>query len=195
MTEFEDELREATEPVFVQWGVEHHMTWPDRFLEFFQKIEEPFSVVLGADGCREGWLQGEFYRRFQDNGVQVNSSNSGRKHDLHCQFPTEMLAEIKIYKTDIRGRRIKDRVKAKGAAPLSIDDIDDLRPPEGSYLADVSRLMRMSTPEERYMIVVIAALAIADDRAISKLHVVPRNREREGVFKSFRVRISRLQSI
>lgn len=169
------------------------MTWPDLFLEFFQEIEEPFSVVLEAQNCREGWLQGEFYWRFQKNHVQVNYSNSGHKFDLRCRSPTEMLAEIKIYaRNDIRHGRIRQFVKAKGGAPLSLGDINDLQPPDGSILSDVRRLMEMSMPQERYMIVVIAPLVIADERLITRLHVVPRDREREKLFKSFRVRISSL---
>ncbi len=64
------------------------MSWPDRFLALLADIARPMAVVLNADGCREGWLQGEIYRHFapRHNGFRVNCSyRSGRvKHDVYC---------------------------------------------------------------------------------------------------------------
>jgi hypothetical protein len=77
------------------------MSWPDRFLALFCEIASPLAVVLNAEGCREGWLQGEFYRHFRtpENGFRVNCSycDSRTKHDLYCERPTEMAAELKVY--------------------------------------------------------------------------------------------------
>ena len=71
------------------------------FLALFAEIARRMAVVLKADGCREGWLQGEFYRHFrpQYNGFRVNCSYRGGrvKHDLYCPLPNEMVAELKVY--------------------------------------------------------------------------------------------------
>jgi hypothetical protein len=170
------------------------VTWPNRFLAFFREIEKHFSVILQAEGCREGWLQGEFFRHFRENGVQVNYPGLDRaKHDLYCKLPSEMLVEIKVYVDDIRGTEIKRFVRSKGGDPLSHADILNLDPPNGSYLRDVLRLMERPTPpDERYMILVLPK---EGDRAISGLHVVAREHETEENFGTFRVRISRIQGI
>lgn len=36
--------------------------WEQFFLDFFDFSAESIGSVLNAWGCREGWLQGEFYR-------------------------------------------------------------------------------------------------------------------------------------
>lgn len=55
------------------------MSWPERFLALFCEIASPLAVILNAEGCREGWLQGEFYRYFStpENGFRVNCSYLG----------------------------------------------------------------------------------------------------------------------
>jgi hypothetical protein len=63
------------------------MSWPNHIFALFAEIARPLAVVLNADSCREGWLQGEFYRHFrpQYDGFRVNYSyRSGRvKHDVY----------------------------------------------------------------------------------------------------------------
>ena len=45
-------------------------TWPQFFTEFFDHSEAALSVVLNASGCREGWIQGEFFRFGQDRRLR-----------------------------------------------------------------------------------------------------------------------------
>ena len=71
------------------------------WLEFFEHtittIQEQLSVVLDASGCREGWLQGEFFRAGVSRQLQVNrhSLGDGTKADLSCSEPA-MVAELKV---------------------------------------------------------------------------------------------------
>src|SRR4051794_207616 len=77
------------------------MSWAEQILAFFGEIASPLAIILNAEGCREGWLQGEFYRHFStpENGSRVNCSfcDNRVKHDLYCERPTEMAAELKVY--------------------------------------------------------------------------------------------------
>jgi hypothetical protein len=166
------------------------MKWPYRFLELFSEIEDPLAVVLKADGCRENWLQGEFFRRFHEDGLRTNQAVSGLKHDLYCDIHPRMVAEIKIYTDDIK--RHRKQIADLGPRLWLLADIESLGPATGSYLADVLRLLKLSVPEERYMVLV---LPVANDRVISNLHVVPSDREIEKVFRAFRVRISMLHDV
>ena len=49
---------------------------PD-WLKFFDKtiaeIHNELTIVLSAPGCREGWLQGEFFRAGRDYDLKVNT--------------------------------------------------------------------------------------------------------------------------
>jgi len=166
------------------------MKWPQRFLDFFCQIEAPFSKVLEADGCREGWLQAECFRAFQSCGLKTNQVVSGVKHDLVCDLHPKMIAEIKIYVDDIK--RHKARIRDRGRLPWLLADIETLGPQTGSYLADVLRLMKKSGSEERYMILI---LPNAEDSVISQVHVAESNREFERKFGTFRVRISMLHDV
>src|SRR5436190_807322 len=135
------------------------MTWPDRIIEFFKKIEEPFSEVLCAHGCREGWLQGELFRYFRtaENGFVVNCACSGNRvrHDVHCKLPTEMLAELKVYPKNFHGPTRTYLGPLTGKGRLSREEIENVGPKNNSFLADVLRLMQSSKHLERYMILVI----------------------------------------
>ena len=73
--------------------------WLAHFERFFQHVAAPLGVVLDADGCREGWLQGELYRYGRGNpprlSTNASTSSRRRKFDLLCKSPP-MVAEIKI---------------------------------------------------------------------------------------------------
>lgn len=75
------------------------LDWLAHFEQFFLHIATPLAVVLDADGCREGWLQGEFYRYGRRHGPKLSTNTSTdspqKKFDLLCGCPP-MLAEIKI---------------------------------------------------------------------------------------------------
>ena len=40
------------------------MSWIKPLQAFFDRISDPLSFILNAEGCREGWLQGELFRQF-----------------------------------------------------------------------------------------------------------------------------------
>lgn len=82
----------------------HKDPWVSVFCGIFDKIHKELGVVLRAGGCREGWLQGEFYRRSLES-IITNSSYSCDKRlkvDLRCDSPeafsinSKMIAEIKV---------------------------------------------------------------------------------------------------
>ena len=75
------------------------------FEEFFHHNAENIGVVLYAEGCREGWIQGEMYRQSTDENFVVNSyklKNCPGTVDLYGKTPNgsdksqPMVAEIKI---------------------------------------------------------------------------------------------------
>ena len=72
--------------------------WLTFFADTIETIRVPLSTVLGASGCREGWLQGELYRAGHQYGLRVNEHSLGDRKtaDLSCGDAPEMLAEIKI---------------------------------------------------------------------------------------------------
>ena len=61
------------------------MSWPKRFLGLFREIASQLGSILNANGCREGWLQGEFHLHFRapKDGFRVNYScdNTGAKYE------------------------------------------------------------------------------------------------------------------
>jgi hypothetical protein len=152
------------------------MAWPDLFLDFFRSISPHLTVVLNASGCREGWIQGELYRHFwtPQNRLLVNCSYSSNrvKHDIYCEQPTEMVAELKVYgyaeyyNKNLYGKsNIKRFLPAVvgGRVALSHSEIHRLQPAAGSYLSDVLRLQTVPSTVERYMILVIQKAGEADE--------------------------------
>jgi hypothetical protein len=181
------------------------MTWSIRFLAFFDEIASQLAVVLNAEGCREGWLQGEFYRHFRtpENGFRVNCSYGGSrtKHDLFCERPIQMAAELKVY--GLSGYYTKNLCGQSNISQflpgtdearrfLSLDEIERLEPAAGSYLADVLRLRRLPESLERYMILVLQKANEPDGfgRAISAIQVS--SQESEWQCADFLVRVSQV---
>ena len=181
------------------------MSWPERFLTLFSEIALPLTDILTAEGCREGWLQGEFYRHFHtvENSFRVNSSycDSRAKHDLYCEQPTKMVAELKVYglsgyynKNLCGMSNISQFLPATsgGRLFLSQDAIGCLEPAAGSYLGDVLRLQRLPADLERYMVLVLQKADEVDafGRTISAVQVSLH--ESEWECEGFLVRVSRL---
>ncbi len=181
----------------------------DRFFSFFRQIEGPLGIVLNANGCREGWLQGELYRYFRtpENRFAVNRryEKSGPEHDVYCALPNEMVAEVKVY--GLRGYYNKNLYGSSNLSrfippesgqrvPVSTAEINELlaRPlaKTNSYLRDVLRLQAVPPRVERYLILVLQKAGSADDfgRAISAVQVAPQEFNLDC--ERFHVRISRL---
>jgi hypothetical protein len=72
--------------------------WLDFFVKTVDEIHGRLSVVLTASGCREGWLQAEFYLAGRQYNLRVNERNLGARQtaDMSCGDGPDMLAEIKI---------------------------------------------------------------------------------------------------
>lgn len=104
------------------------MDWMAYFADFFRQKSERIQAMLDAEGCREGWLQGEFFLYARDLHLQTNTTRV--KFDLLCPQPP-MIAEIKIcggeYSQKMRGL-IQD---------------------------DVCKLARADGPWQRFMILVV----------------------------------------
>ena len=81
-------------------------TWTEYFTAFFDQSEAARGVVLNASGCREGWIQGEFFRFGQGRRLRVNEYPLGgnKKADLFCDVSPRMIAEIKILGADYFGK-------------------------------------------------------------------------------------------
>ncbi len=179
--------------------------WVNRFQEAFHAIEKRLSEVLGAAGCREGWLQGELYRFFRktDDGFRVNEYRlSGRqKADLYGSRPTEMIAEIKIYGTSSYLRKNIDGTSDISAFLPNTEgkridvrraDLDRVNLKEGSLLKDLLRLRSVEAQLQKYMILVIHKNGHKDKfgRAITAIRLT--KEEWTFEFKDFILRIWRV---
>ncbi|MBC8107751.1 MAG: hypothetical protein H7Z14_14255 [Anaerolineae bacterium] len=55
------------------------------WLHFFERtidaIKKPLSIVLESSGCRQGWLQGEFFRAGRKYGVSTDEHPLGGEAD------------------------------------------------------------------------------------------------------------------
>ena len=142
------------------------MKWIDLFEQVFDSISEPLSVVLNAARCREGWLQGEFYRHLieRDKDFRVNEYKIplGGKADLCGKKPSRMVAEIKVYGVwNYYQKNIDGHSNIDMYLPMNkgqrIDVIEEHinRAKSGSLLNDLIRLRKIREDLERYMILVI----------------------------------------
>lgn len=76
--------------------------WLNFFTESIAAIHEPPAVVLGASGCREGWLQAEIFPAGRRYDVRVNEFGLGNRKaaDRPCDAEPKMLAAMKIVGAD-----------------------------------------------------------------------------------------------
>jgi hypothetical protein len=108
--------------------------WLTFFVQTIDAVHEPFSVILTASGCREGWLQGELFRAGRRHDLRVNEYKLGDRQtaDLSCGEGSAMLAEIKIVGADYYHKM------------------------QGYIESDVERMRSVSSSgTERYMILII----------------------------------------
>jgi hypothetical protein len=181
------------------------MDWGQELFEFFHEIELPLSQILGADGCREGWLQGELFRRFRPEHptFMVNCSISSRreKFDLVWGTPPQFVAEIKVYglhgyyNKNLCGKSNIDPflpVSGQDRTFISQENLRELQPEPRSYLGDVEKLLRSTDVPERLMVLVLQKAKAVDrfGQAILAVQVSARELSRE--FEQFIVRISRI---
>src|SRR5262249_32867026 len=109
------------------------MDWLKFFGKTICRVQENLSVVLEAPGCREGWLQGEFYLAGRKHGLRVNTPRllAAGFVDLSCDDPP-MIAEIKIL-GPLDPKKMRTRLES---------DVDRLKAAKGARL-------------EKYMILVV----------------------------------------
>ena len=181
---------------------------------FFEEIQSPLSFVLNADGCREGWIQGELFRHFRptDPSFNVNCSHASKriKHDMVCGTPVALVAELKVY--GLRGYCDKNLYGGSLAAyqplpadrriPVDLDTIIKLEPDRenksawraywSSYFADVRRLSQIADVPERLMILVLQKAATIDRFGRAILAVQVSQQEHTFDLGQFLVRISEL---
>ena len=190
------------------------MSWVERLRAFFQEIEAPLSVILNAEGCREGWIQGELFRHFRptDPSFNVNCSHASKriKHDIVNGKPVALVAELKVY--GLRGYCDKNLYGGSLAAyqpssddrriPVDLDTIVKLEPDRerksawkaywSSYFADVRRLSQAVDVPERLMILVLQKATTIDRFGRAILAVQVSEREHTFDFGQFLLRISAL---
>jgi len=181
------------------------MAWVEPLQEFFREIEAPLSFVLNAEGCREGWVQAELFRRFRPGNptFNVNCSLTSRhaKHDIVSGAPPSLVAELKVYglsgyyPKNLYG---KSNVSAFHPAPggervfVTHEMIEALQPEPRSYLGDVLRLSRTADVTERLMILVLQKSATVDRFGRAMLAVQISEREHNLAFEQFFLRVSEI---
>ncbi len=149
------------------------MKWIDLFEQVFNSIAEPLSVVLNATGCREGWLQGEFYRHLieRDKDFMVNEFEIAprAKADLYGEKPSRMVAEVKVYgvwnyyQKNIDGHSNIDMyLPIDEGQRIDVAEEHINRAGSGSLLNDLIRLRKIQEDLEKYMILVIHKNAQVD---------------------------------
>jgi len=93
------------------------MDWFTYFKDFFSRHTDRLEALFDAAGCREGWLQGEFFIDGQE--LQIKTNATPKKFDLLCSNPP-MIAEIKIcggnYASKMRGYIQEDADKLARAS-------------------------------------------------------------------------------
>ena len=144
--------------------------WMRVFCEFFDRNASQIGAVMYAEGCREGWLQGEMFRQSEDENFMVNSykiGERGKALDLHGfrprsnSSPQTMVGEIKIIATsflnkNIAGKNDLSELIKSDKTIITQSHLDSVNHKEGSLLKDVVRLKGISVQDiEKYMILVI----------------------------------------
>jgi hypothetical protein len=149
------------------------MNWIDHFKLAFDAIQGPLSSVFDAESCREGWLQGELYRRLvaHDKQFRVNhyvlpapDGSKRPKADLYGENPARMVAEMKIlgtfgyYQKNIDGNsNINAYLPSDSSSRVDVtqDHLDRVNSGVSSVLRDYQRLKSITDDVEKYLILVI----------------------------------------
>jgi len=144
--------------------------WVDEFLTFFEENKMAIGTVMYAEGCREGWLQGEMYRKSNDPAFTVNSyklTKLNGKVDIYGEKPShshtkqKMVAEIKIVapsflSKNIDGNNEIEQYAENKVVKITNTHLNNVNFEEGSILKDLARLKSISDENiEKYMILVI----------------------------------------
>ena len=104
------------------------MKWTSIFKLFFDSRKNEIDKILDAQGCREGWLQGEIFLCAPPNSLQTNATS--QKYDLVSKID-QMIAEIKICGGNYQGKM------------------------KGLIEADVAKLAKAPSGQAKYFILLI----------------------------------------
>jgi hypothetical protein len=119
------------------------MNWTKIFKSFFDLRKSEIDKILDAQGCREGWIQGEMFLHAPSGSLKTNATL--KKYDLVSEIHP-MLAEIKICGGDYQGKMrhlIEADVDKLHKAPrgpakyiILLIDTRNLGSPLGKWLLD-----------------------------------------------------------
>ncbi|PTQ86798.1 hypothetical protein [Agitococcus lubricus] len=140
--------------------------WFNFFKSFFQNNAASIGTVMYANGCREGWLQGEMFRTATDEKFAVNYYQLKRyseKLDLYGEMPNrqvqqKMVAEIKIISPSFEKKNIdgtSNLIRYLQSNDV-INSLGHINQRVGSLLKDLKRLRTVTDSTiEKYIILVI----------------------------------------
>jgi len=153
-------------------------SWPLLFKSFFYKIRSVLPIILEAEGCREGWVQAEAYKHFNNmlqysffvnryKYIDVNGHFKG-KADFFCgedRETADMVAELKVLGDYFLPKNINGYPSFKG---IPLNDIRHaykynicFNPNEGSLVKDYYRLNDFCNAKNKLLILVM-------DKSITK---------------------------
>jgi hypothetical protein len=158
--------------------------WQSRLLNSIQEMTKRLRCVFDAEGCREGWLQGELYLRHRER-VRVNSIPIAyrAKADLSADLdvkprvricgPQPMVAELKVLAASfqtktITGGAIKPfrrlpKVNGRRRVTKSAASKSLRRGPWG-LIPDYLRLLEAKVPPRTEKLLVLVALTDVDEQ-------------------------------
>ncbi len=178
------------------------MGWIGEIEAVFDSIESEFAIVLDAAGCREGWLQGEFFHRLnqRDGTFRVNWFQLAKNShaDLYGELHGKMVAEIKIV-----GQRgyLKKNINGTSSIGAFLPDdpngriditpslLEQVNEKEGSVLKDYCRLKRADDELRKYLMLVIHKNGLIDDAGRAAQAIKFPGDETELDYRGFFVRI------
>lgn len=154
-------------------------TWAATILDLIADFERELAEVLNASGCREGWLQGELFRRLRAKGIQDIRTNDypyagNVRVRADLWVPEKMVAEIKVlgdsgfHPKVIDGlasvRRLRESYHPPGAGGRRTVTKENIENSLGSSLLwDFKRLTRVEDRYERILLLIIQTSGQPDE--------------------------------
>lgn len=164
-------------------------TWAATILDLIADFKGELAEVLKASGCREGWLQGELFRRLRAKGIQDVQTNEypyagNVRARADLWVPGKMVAEIKVLgdcgflpkvidgSTSIQ--RLRENYHPREAGGRRIITKELVENSLGSSLLwDFKRLSRVEDRFERILLLILQKTDQPDDvgRALHALQM------------------------
>jgi hypothetical protein len=172
---------------------ENYRSWPPFFVDVFNETKDNLAIILDAKGCRERWLQAEFFRlATTDSEFEVDFLLKkfvlGRGSvDFSGEHPTRMIAELKIVGGNfLHGTKVFTGLSTKSSGNQTVErllggekveKVDLKYAKENSLFRDIGRLRLIEQQKlEKYAILVIPIpseedLSIPLARCLSKFEI------------------------